>query len=60
MSNYPSPCVNCPKNDHCTSYRHCQPWLTRYFYKQKQINAYAKKHLPDYEERMKKGIHYED
>ena len=60
MSNYPSPCVKCPQKDNCTSFRRCQPWLTRYRYRQAQINAYAKKVLPDYEERMKKGIHYDE
>lgn len=46
MANYPSPCEKCTKN-YC-DYTRCQPWLTRYRYRQKQINAYAKKVLPDY------------
>lgn len=58
MSNYPSPCDKCTHKT--CNYLTCQPWLTRFYYKQKQINAYAKKVLPDYEERMRKGIHYED
>ena len=47
MKNYPDPCKGC-KNKVC-NYKKCQPWLTRYRYKQKQINGYAKKVLPDYE-----------
>ena len=45
MPNYPSPCIKCAHNKNCTRYRICQPWLTRYFYRQKQINAFAKKVL---------------
>ena len=116
MAKYPSPCTKCKHETHCTGYRKCQHWLKRYFYRQKQINAfakqvlpnnkrgkievkkqqspcetctrvknpesccnrncaawkkwyldnqkqingYAKKHLPDYEERKKKGIHYDE
>jgi hypothetical protein len=46
---YPSPCDNCPHDGkNSCKYKHCQPWLTRYRYKQKQINAYAKKVLPAY------------
>lgn len=26
----------------------CQPWKTRYLYRQKQVNAYAKKVMPEY------------
>ena len=49
MRAYPSPCDKCPKDgtNKC-HYKECQPWLTRYRYKQKQINAYAKKVLPAY------------
>lgn len=50
MANYPSPCKKCKKKS--CNYRTCQPWLTRYRYRQKQINAYAKKVLPDYYERQ--------
>ena len=45
MANYPSPCDNCPQNDHCKRYEKCQPWLARYRYRQKQINAFAKRVL---------------
>ena len=47
--NYPSPCDKCPRNDtkQC-DYRRCEPWLIRYRYRQKQINAYARKVLPGY------------
>ena len=49
MSDYPSPCEKCPKDgtSKCKD-KKCQPWLIRYRYKQKQINAYAKKVLPAY------------
>lgn len=52
MANYPNPCAYC-RNKSC-NYRTCQPWLARYRYRQKQINAFAKKVLPDYEERQRK------
>lgn len=50
MRNYPSPCISCKcdNNGSCTEYRTCQRWLTRYKYRQKQINAYARKVLPAY------------
>ena len=48
--NYPSPCIKCAHNKNCTRYRVCQPWLTRYLYRQKQINAYAKNLKEDIEE----------
>ncbi len=60
MANYPDPCKNCGRNKNCNGYKTCQPWRTRYFYRQKQINGYAKKVLPDYEERIKVGVHYDD
>lgn len=46
---YPSPCEKCPKDGtkHC-NYEHCRPWLIRYRYRQRQINAYAEKVLPAY------------
>ena len=55
LPEYPMPCDKCEKNSHqrC-NYRTCDKWLTRYFYRQKQINAYAKKVLPDYDERQRK------
>ena len=59
-ANYPSPCDKCHKKNNCTRYKNCQPWLTRYFYRQKQINGYAKKVLPDYNERIKVGVHYDE
>ena len=45
MANYPSPCDKCTinKNGSCTHYRKCGKWLTRYRYRQAQINAFAKK-----------------
>lgn len=48
--NYPSPCLTCKydKNGHCPRYKKCNKWLTRYRYRQKQINAHAKKALPAY------------
>ena len=56
MRDYPSPCDKCPKEgtNYC-NYKDCQPWRTRYLYKQKQINAYAKKVLPAYYARLEKG-----
>ena len=38
--NYPNPCDTC---SHCVDKRGCEKWLIRYRYRQKQINAYAKK-----------------
>lgn len=48
--NYPDPCLKCEKNNGgtCNRYNKCYKWLTRYMYRQKQINAYAKKVLPAY------------
>lgn len=47
MRPYPSPCETC-KAKECKG-KECIPWKIRYQYRQKQINAYAKKHgiLPD-------------
>lgn len=59
MPNYPNPCDKCERSENCTRYKDCQPWKARYLYRQKQINAYAKKHLPDYEERKRKGVNYD-
>lgn len=58
MNDYPSPCDKCHKAKNCTTWMSCQPWLTRYRYRQLLINGYAKKVLPDYNERIKVGIHY--
>ena len=55
MANYPNPCDKCALNDKGCNYKKCNAWLTRYLYRQKQINAYAKKVLPDYEQRQRKG-----
>lgn len=38
---YPSPCENCTKS-FCRE-KNCEAWKVRYLYRQKQINAYAKK-----------------
>lgn len=39
--NYPSPCDKCGQDQYtCTG---CNAWRTRYLYRQKQINAYARK-----------------
>ena len=49
MRDYPSPCEKCPRDGtHTCTYKECKPWLIRYLYRQKQINAYAKKVLPAY------------
>ena len=53
MANYPDPCKKCERKNNCTRYMSCDPWLTRYRYRQKQINAYAKKVMPEYEARQK-------
>ena len=58
MKNYPDPCKGC-RNKTCNYYA-CQPWLTRFRYRQKLINGYAKKVLPDYDEKIKVGVHYDD
>ena len=38
---YPSPCESCTR-EHCGE-KSCEAWKKRYLYRQKQINAYAKK-----------------
>ena len=39
--NYPSPCERCARDEYgCPG---CDAWRTRYLYRQKQINAYARK-----------------
>lgn len=48
MANYPDPCKKCERKNNCTKYMYCNSWKTRYIYRQKQINAYAKKVLPGY------------
>lgn len=37
---YPDPCIGCTISK-CSNM--CQKWRTRYLYRQKQINAYARK-----------------
>lgn len=54
MPKYADPCVKCKRKDSCTYFRNCYKWIRRYKQRQKQINAYAKKHLPDFEERCGK------
>ena len=56
---YPSPCDTCQEGKECRHGYGCAQWQIRYRYRQKQINAYAKKVLPDYYERQK-GISYEE
>ena len=53
---YPDPCLSCKYDieGSCKRYKKCGSWLTRYRYRQKQINAYAKKVLPAYYSRIKK------
>ena len=41
MPKYPSPCDTCYREDRCN--KGCLSWDIRYRYRQKQINAYAKK-----------------
>ena len=57
-----SPCKTCTrvKDPMNCSNRNCADWKKWYLNRQKQINGYAKKNLPDYEERKKEGIHYDD
>lgn len=55
MQDYPSPCEKCTRDSNKCKYQHCQAWLARYLYKQKQINAYAEKVLPAYYARLKGG-----
>lgn len=41
---YPSPCEKCTvTNKETCNYKKCGLWVRRYWYKQKQINAFAKK-----------------
>lgn len=52
MADFTDPCAVC-KNKVC-NYKKCKPYLQRYMHRQKQINDYAKKALPDFEERQRK------
>ena len=40
---YPSPCISCDRK-YCDTDGMCNRWKTRYFYRQKAINGFAKKH----------------
>lgn len=56
-----NPCENCTKvndPDNCSD-KQCLEWKKWYLARQKLINGYAKKHLPDYEQRKKEGIRYD-
>lgn len=43
MSNYPNPCVTCDEAGTCVRGYGCEEWRIRYLYRQKQINAHAKR-----------------
>lgn len=44
MADYPSPCLSCsPETQKTCNGKGCDRWVIRYKYRQKQINAYAKK-----------------
>ena len=43
---YPSPCINCDKK-WCGKEGMCREWQTRYLYRQKAINGFARKHQID-------------
>ena len=43
QQSYPDPCEKCDKADSCTLGYGCVDWQIRYRYRQKQVNAYAKK-----------------
>ncbi len=55
------PCDTCTrvKDPLNCSNRRCADWKKWYLARQKLINGYAKKHLPDYAERKKEGVHYD-
>ena len=40
---YPSPCLSCTVDELSCQGTRCERWLIRYRYRQKQINAYAKR-----------------
>lgn len=40
---YPHPCETCEKAKTCRTMTGCAAWKIRYRYRQKQINAYAKR-----------------
>lgn len=41
---YPNPCKTCPNTSCVKSGRTCGLWETRYFWRQKAINGFAKKY----------------
>lgn len=45
---YPSPCETCEKAESCKMGYGCADWQIRYRYRQKQINAYARKQREEY------------
>ena len=50
-----SPCENCSMETRSCNYLGCVKWKKWFLQRWERINAYAKKHLPAYEERQKKG-----
>lgn len=53
QNNYPNPCDKCSDVSCCQFAYGCREWQIRYRYRQKQINAYAKKILSDVDIREK-------
>ena len=47
-TSYPNPCDSCQKTGDCSGGYGCQAWRIRYRYRQKQINAYAKRKNEEY------------
>jgi hypothetical protein len=45
---YPNPCDTCKSAETCVKGFGCTAWLTRYRYRQKQINAYARQKKYEY------------
>ena len=43
QQSYPDPCEKCDKADSCTLGYGCADWQIRYRYRQKQVNAYARR-----------------
>lgn len=41
--NYPDPCIACKRVGQKCTYQKCTAWKTRYIYRQKQINAFARR-----------------
>ena len=41
---YPSPCIGCNAKYCVSNGKYCTPWKTRYLYRQKAINGYARKY----------------